>query len=144
MFNTQNSENQILFSGTYFRPNKGMPSPPPSGVSMKESRPIRDKPVGYLQASLWTADAMQVDASLPPSGDDRKWVCCSQTSLYAIYKHAWPKQSVPVIRTKPSLRDRERLTLLAALWLNDVQLQQSRFEVWISQVELCPALHQTP
>ena len=72
MFNNQNSENQILFSGTYFRPNKGMPSPPPSGVSMKESRPIRDKPVGYLQAGLGTADAIQVDASLPPSGDDRK------------------------------------------------------------------------
>ena len=66
MFNTQNSENQILLSGTYFRPNKGMPSPPPSGVSMKESRPIRDKPVSYLQAGLGTADAIQVDASLPP------------------------------------------------------------------------------
>ena len=52
MFNTQNSENQILLSGTYFRPNKGMPSPPLSGVSMKESRPIRDKPVGYLQACM--------------------------------------------------------------------------------------------
>ena len=52
MFNTQNSENQILFSGTYFRPDKGMPSPPPSGVSMKESRPIRDKPVSYLQACM--------------------------------------------------------------------------------------------
>ena len=46
MFNTKNSENQTLFSGTHFRPNKGMRSPPPSGVLRRNPRPARDKTVG--------------------------------------------------------------------------------------------------
>ena len=119
--------------------------------SKKKPRPVGDKPVGYLQASLWTADAIPVVASLPPkiffggeSGDDRKCVCCSQASLYAIYKHAWPKQSVPVVRNKPNLRNKERLALYSSClikWHSALakpiwSLGQSG---WVM-----PTLHQTP
>ena len=48
-------------------------------------------------------------APLPPGsmkeGDDRKCVCCSQASLYAIYKHAWPKQSVPDVKKQAQLEE---------------------------------------
>ena len=90
MFNTQNAENQILFSGTYFRPNKGMPSPPFLRGSEKESS------TGKRQISR------------------------------RIYNHAWPKQSCSDCRKKQTQLDQEwipeHLALLAAVWLNDVQL----------------------
>ena len=107
MSNTQNSENQILFSGTYVRPNKGMPSPPPSGVLRRNPRPARDKTVGAF-ASMYgqsmakaCSDCHEKQAQLEEQGTSGfisscliKWRSGLAKSIWSLGQSGWVMSSL--------------------------------------------------